>query len=136
MLERKEKTQRRRERGGNITRETGCQWRSGNIKSKRKMDECRAERKGQRHRQARKKGKNQIIQIQQELWEVYDRRNSWVPGGTWREREERQLSTRGMDDVAKCERERKTRGEILKEDGREIRWMMEEEGKNRRRDGR
>jgi hypothetical protein len=41
-----------------------------------------------------------------------------------------------MDDVAKCEREGKTRGEILNEDGREIRWMMEEEGKNRRRDGR
>jgi hypothetical protein len=31
---------------------------------------------------------------------------------TWGERKERQLSTRGKD-VAKCERERKKRGEIL-----------------------
>jgi hypothetical protein len=38
--------------------------RSGKIKSKRKMDECRAERKGRRHGQARKKGKNQRNQIQ------------------------------------------------------------------------
>jgi hypothetical protein len=34
-------------------------WRSGKIKSKRKMDERRAEWKGQRHRQARKKGENE-----------------------------------------------------------------------------
>jgi hypothetical protein len=35
-----------------------CQRRSGKIESKRKMDACRAEWKGQRHRQARKKGEN------------------------------------------------------------------------------
>jgi hypothetical protein len=35
------------------------------MKSKKKLDECRAERKEQRHRQARKKGKNQRIQMQQ-----------------------------------------------------------------------
>jgi hypothetical protein len=40
------------------------QWSSGKIKSKRKMDECRAGWKGQRRKQARKKGKNQRIQIQ------------------------------------------------------------------------
>jgi hypothetical protein len=53
---------------------------------------------------------------------VYDRGNSWV--GTWGERKEGQVSTRGMD-VAKCERERKKRGEIQNEDGRKIRWMKE-----------
>jgi hypothetical protein len=35
------------------------QGRSGKIDSKMKMDECKAEWKGQRHRQARKKGENQ-----------------------------------------------------------------------------
>jgi hypothetical protein len=40
------------------------------------------------------------------------------------EERERQLSTCGMD-VAKCERERKERGEVLNEDGREIGWMKE-----------
>jgi hypothetical protein len=39
-------------------REIYYQWRSVKIKSKRKMDACRAERKEQRHRQAKKKGKN------------------------------------------------------------------------------
>jgi hypothetical protein len=39
-------------------------------------------------------------------------------------RRERQLSTCGMD-VAKWEMERKERGEILNEDGREIGWMKE-----------
>jgi hypothetical protein len=38
-----------------------------------KEDECSAEWKRRRHRQPRKKGKNQRIQIQQEVWEVYDR---------------------------------------------------------------
>jgi hypothetical protein len=48
------------------------------FKSKKKMDECRTEWKGQRHRQPRNKGKNQRIQEVGE--KVYDRRNSGVPG--------------------------------------------------------
>jgi hypothetical protein len=48
-------------------------WRSGKIESKRKMDECRAEWKGERCKQARKKGENKRIQIKQGVWEVYDR---------------------------------------------------------------
>jgi hypothetical protein len=55
-----------------------CQWRSGRIKSKRKMDECRAEWKGQRHKQARKKGANQRIQIELPVWKVYGSENSEV----------------------------------------------------------
>jgi hypothetical protein len=42
-----------------LPEEPVCQWRSGAIESKRKMDEYRADWKGQRHRQARKKGENQ-----------------------------------------------------------------------------
>jgi hypothetical protein len=48
-------------------------------------------------------------------------------------RERRQLSTCGLD-VVKWERDRMEFGEILNEDGREIRWMKEE-GKNRNRKG-
>jgi hypothetical protein len=61
-----------------------CQWRSGKIESKRKMDECRAEWKGQRHRQARKKGEHQRIKIQ--VWEVYDRGNSEVRRTEWKKK--------------------------------------------------
>jgi hypothetical protein len=42
-----------------LSKKRVCQRRSGKIESKKKMDECRAEWKGQRHRQARKKGENQ-----------------------------------------------------------------------------
>jgi hypothetical protein len=45
------------------------------------MDECRAERKGQRQGQTRKKRQNQRIKVQQyRVREVYDRGNSGVPG--------------------------------------------------------
>jgi hypothetical protein len=51
------------------------QWRSGKIKRKRTM---RAEWKGQKHRQARKKGKKQKIQIQQGRMRGVDRETSGV----------------------------------------------------------
>jgi hypothetical protein len=51
-----------------------CQWRRGKIKSKRKMNKCRAEWKRQRHRQARKKGENQ------RECEASDRGSSGAPG--------------------------------------------------------
>jgi hypothetical protein len=63
-----------------LPEERVCQWRSGKIESKRKMDECRTEWKGQRHRKARKNRKNQRIQIQQGVWKVYDRGNFGGPG--------------------------------------------------------
>jgi hypothetical protein len=78
MLERK--TRRRRREREILSEKQVFQWRSGKIENKRKMDECRAEWKGQRHRQARKKEKNQRILIQQEVWEVYDRGNCGIPG--------------------------------------------------------
>jgi hypothetical protein len=42
-----------------------CQRRNRKNESGRKMDECGAEREGQRHRQAREKGDNQRIHVQQ-----------------------------------------------------------------------
>jgi hypothetical protein len=62
MLERKKNAEKER---NSTIRETGMPVKNEKIKSKSKMDECRAEWKGQRHWQARKKGDNQRIQIQQ-----------------------------------------------------------------------
>jgi hypothetical protein len=87
MLERKEKEHGEEGEREIVPEERLCQWRSGKIESKRKMDERRPEWKGQRHRQARKKRENQRIQIQQGVWEVYGRGNSGVPGETECKRE-------------------------------------------------
>jgi hypothetical protein len=79
-LKGKKKTRRKREREI-LSEKRVRQWRSGKIKSKRKMDECRAEWKGQRHRQARKKGKNQrdTIGSMRSVWQRKFR-------STWEER--------------------------------------------------
>jgi hypothetical protein len=74
LVERKEKNTEKKERNKYYQNRV-YQKRSGKIKSKRKM-----EWKGQKHGQARRKGKNQRIQIQQEVWEIYDRGNSGVAG--------------------------------------------------------
>jgi hypothetical protein len=79
MLERKEKEHGEEREKEVIPEERICQWRSGKIESKRKM-ECGAEWKGQRHRQARKNGENQRSQIKQGVWKVYGRGNAGVPG--------------------------------------------------------
>jgi hypothetical protein len=114
MLERKEKEHGEGEREI-LPEERLCQWRSGKIESKRKMDERRPEWKGQRHRQARKKRENQRIQIQQGVWEVYGRGNSGVPG----ERESAQ--ERKMMARFRCGNEE-----------RENRYWMEREERRRR----
>jgi hypothetical protein len=125
----------------------------------------------ERDKDTDKQERRERIQMQQEVWKVYDRGNSGVPGEReckrkkndgeiemW-EREERKQILNGrrrkkVENVL-CmrrererriehmrngcsemrERERKERGEILNEDGREIRWM-EEEGEDRKRKGR
>jgi hypothetical protein len=80
--------------------ETGLPVKKRKDWEQKKMDECRAEWMRQSHRQARKKGKNQRIPIQQ-----------GVPGERMcYEKREKQWTTCGMD-VAKWERrERKGDG--------------------------
>jgi hypothetical protein len=110
-----------------------CQWRRGKIKSKRKMDECRAE--WQSKKEGRESKNPDTIGSMKGVWQrrfrsIWEReceRKRW-----WREktgigpkegkkgaecaaRRERQLSTRN-------EREREW-GEILNKDGREIGWI-------------
>jgi hypothetical protein len=80
MLERKEK-ELGEEGERNTTRGTGMPVKKWKDESKSKMDECRAEWKGQRHGQARKKGENQRIKVQQGEWKVYDRGNPAIHGG-------------------------------------------------------
>jgi hypothetical protein len=68
MGERKEcriLSEKEREREKILQEERVCQRRSRKNESRRKTDECGAEREGQRHGQAREKGDNQRIQVQQ-----------------------------------------------------------------------
>ncbi|KAJ3629149.1 hypothetical protein MTP99_013562 [Tenebrio molitor] len=118
------------------------------------MDECRAEWKGQRHKQARKKGENQRIQIQyrkyercmteeipeylgrvqkkEKRWRDLDVRTRIEKTGDREERrcrmsiEERETIEHMWNGCSEMEeRERKERGEILNEDRREKRWIKE-----------
>jgi hypothetical protein len=59
VLERKEEGQGEEGERKILPEERVWQWRSGKIESKRKMNVCRAEWRGQRHRQARQRRKNQ-----------------------------------------------------------------------------
>jgi hypothetical protein len=88
-----------------------------------KMDKCRTEWKEESHKQARKKGENQRIQIKQGDKTSIGRKER-KEGAECAMRRERQLSTSVMD-IAKWGRERKERGKILNEDGREMGWMKE-----------
>jgi hypothetical protein len=118
MLERKEKEQKKEREREILPEERVCQWRSGKIESKRKMDECRAEWKGQRHRQAKKKGKNQRIQIQERVYErEYDRGNSGVHGekekwwrylDVWTRREKTGIGWKERKEGAECAMKRDT----------------------------
>jgi hypothetical protein len=124
----------------------------------------------ERDKDTDKQERRERIQMQQEVWKVYDRGNSEVPGEReckrkkndgeiemWergerkqilngrrgkkvenvlcmrRERERIEHMRNGCSEMR--ERERKERGKILNEDGKEIRWM-EEEGDDRKRKGR
>jgi hypothetical protein len=143
----KKKNKKKKEREV-LPEERVCQWRSGKIETKRKSDECRAEWKGQRHRQARKKGDNERIKFNREyercmtekIRESLGRDNArerkmMARFGTRREktgwkkrkecaecamRRERQSSTCGMD--ANWERRREWSGDnyVNNEDEREI----------------
>jgi hypothetical protein len=63
MLERKEENTEKKEREKYYQR---------NRYASEEVERLREKEDGwQRHRQARKKGKNQRIQIQEEVWEVY-----------------------------------------------------------------
>jgi hypothetical protein len=143
MLEGKEKEHGEEDEREILPDKRVCQWRSGKIKSKRKMGECRAKWKGPRHRQARKKRENQRIQIQQGVWEVCNRGSSGVPGDRSarerktmtrfrceNERRENRYWTKGEERRCRMcyeerERERKERWEIVNEDRREIGWKKE-----------
>jgi hypothetical protein len=82
-----------------------------------------------------KQERRERIKVQQRVSEVYDRGDPGVPGEGEKEAEERRCRMcneeretieymwNGCSEMR--ETERKERGEILNEDGREIRWMKE-----------
>jgi hypothetical protein len=138
MLKKKEKEQGEEGEKEVLPEVWICQWRNGKVKSKRKIYECGAEWKEQRHEQARKKGGNQRIKVQQGVWEVYDRENTGVPGerekwwrdpdvGTKREKTGSTERKEGAECAMRRERQTNTKewGEIPNEDRREIGWMKE-----------
>jgi hypothetical protein len=138
-----------------------CQWRSGKIQSKRKMDECRAEWKRQRHRQPRKNGENQRIQIQQGVWQrkfwstwgerVQKKEKWWWDLDVGTKREKTGIGWEERKEGAECTMRRKkhiwngNEREGEKATGRNTEWRwkgdrmdekdMEEEGQNGKRNG-
>jgi hypothetical protein len=104
--EKKKNTEKKEREKYKVSEKRICQWRSGKIESKRKMNECRAEWKRQRDRQVRKKGKNnrvyerciqrkfrstwgQRVQEKEKWWRYLDvgtRREKTSTG--WKERKE------------------------------------------------
>jgi hypothetical protein len=99
----KRKRTRRRRREASTTTGTGMPVKKcKKFENKRKMDECRVEWKGQRYEQARKKGENQRIKVQQGAWEVYDRGNSGVPGERVSKREKTGIGWKERKGAAEC----------------------------------
>jgi hypothetical protein len=110
------------------------------------MDECRADWvNGTKHRQAREKGENQRIKLQQGVWEVYDRGNSGVPeerecmmeknGGRIRTRREKTgigRKERKVQDVLWRERDDRAHVEWMGRNERGREWTREKYWPNRR----
>jgi hypothetical protein len=138
MLERKEKKYGEEGEKEILSEKREWQDRGGKIKTKRKMDECRAERKGQRHRQARKKGNPEATGEREckrkKRWRVlfvgtrrektgirWKKRKEGTECATYEESERIEHLWNGYSEIR--EREKKERRENLNKDGREIRWI-------------
>jgi hypothetical protein len=131
MLERKEKEHGEEGEREILPEKQVCQWISGKIKSKRKTDECRAEWKEQRYRQAkRREGIRGNSGVPGER-ECKKKKNNGDKEGaeyaTYKERDTIEHTWNGCSEMRR--RERKGRGEILNEDEREIGWMKKRNGK-------